>query len=133
MAILTQTLYQDILGELYIGDNTTNKGIFIRSVNRALSELSIQTDLATRLTHIDDVDGTIGVSQDMEYVVRTGTAFWMVRTGATPADPKVVNALLSDTDKRWTAAKGDFWTLTWNTIQAVHTNDVVALGHLDTT
>jgi hypothetical protein len=132
MAIAIQTMYDDVVQyELHLSDNTANKRIFLRALNRALDELSIQTDLATRLTHATEISGNIAIDEQLEYVVATGVAYYMIRMGAAQADPRVIDALFRDTDKRWKDAKGDFWTEHWNQRQATDSESIIGLGYLD--
>ena len=132
MAIQVSTLYTDVLAELGIGENTTNNTLFVRSVNRALGELSIKADLATRYSNVSSTTDTISMDSALEYVVATGSTYWMMRAAAVQADPRVAKAKFKETERMWKDAIGDHWSEHWNGLQATHDNDIIALGHCDT-
>lgn len=134
MAVINlKTMYQDILQELTLGDNENTEQVFLRSVNRADDELSAQNDLAREIAHVDSIDDTVSDTYLREYMLRAGTAYYMTRSGASPAEPRIAKVVYDDTDRRWKDAKADYWTLRLNALNATGTSNVFGLGHVDTT
>ena len=131
--IACQGLYQDVVQELGAGVlNDKSKPKFIRAVNRALDELSLVADKATKLTHITAVDSIItDLDTHYEYILYRGTIFNMIRMGHRPVDPKLAQVIYNDSEKMWALAKADYVVALDNANQATSTNDVWGLGYVD--
>ena len=131
MATKATELFEDIAGELGTGAGSGRfASAFVRSVNRALGQLSTRTDLATPLAPIagtsDDLPSQI-LQQDM-YVIYLGARFYLLRAGFAPSDPKLAAAMLQDSLALWDDAMGDFQARRENATQATSTNDIAELG-----
>ena len=130
MSISITALYADVAQEVGrgIGDERLASS-FPRAVNRALDELAVAADLATKFTHISSTSGALsGISENYEYIVYTGTVYWLIRAGYKPSDPNTANLLLQDTTNRWREAKDDYVQDLDNIAQAVDGADVIGLG-----
>jgi len=130
MSIYLQTMYDDVLRELSIGNSDKTSDAFIRAANRARNELSYQTDLATQLTTVTAVENTVtDMDEQMEYMLYAGVLYYMIRGGIRPSDPKVAEIVYRDSKDRWEEAKGDYWTSKVNANQATDSNNVIGLGY----
>ena len=132
MTIKTQPLFEDLAGE--VGSGTANELFarrFPRAVNRALDQLSLAADRATRHTHISGNDSNI-TSMDSQYegLLYTGTKFWLVRMGQRPGDPRVAKAVLEDTATLWEEALGAYVMAEDNDEQATDSTSMWGLGYL---
>ena len=132
MTIKTQALFEDLADDL--GAGTGNERFsrrFARAVNRALDDLSLAADLATRHTHITGNDSSIS-SMDSEYegMLYTGTKFHLVRMGQRPGDPRVAEAVFKDTNTQWEKALGEYVAAEDNKQQANDSTSMWGLGYL---
>jgi hypothetical protein len=131
MSIAATALYEDAAAQIGAGvGNDRLTRAFKRAVNRSLDELSIAADLATPLTHIDDVDDVIDLDDNYEHILYAGVLFHLVRAGHLPGDPRLAKALLEDTRVGWAMARGEYVMAEDNDNQATATNDVWGLGYL---
>ena len=131
MSISVSAMETDASAQLGQGvGNARLASSFVRAVNRALSEMSLAADLATRLTHITDTDEVIDLDADYEHILYAGVLFHLVRMGHLPGDPRVAKVIVEDTLKAWDGAKGEYVAAEDNDNQATATNDVWGLGYL---
>ena len=133
MSISVQGLYDDISREIGhgIGDNKLKES-FPRAVNRCLDELTNFSNSGTDLTHITSVSSVItDVDAVHEYIIYTGTRYWLGRMGWRVGDPRVANAMLLDSDRSWDKAKADYVVALSNDLQVDEDNDIIAGGSLE--
>lgn len=130
MALECESLFQGVASQFGrgVGGEKIADG-FIRAVNRALDELSLAADLATRHSHIASTGASIS-TLDEEYgtILYAGIIYWIYRLGHLPADPRTAAVVLKDSKDEWEAAKGEYVTAEDNDNQATSTNDVWGLG-----
>lgn len=101
MSISVRTLYEDISSDQGGLSSPTHQQRVIRAINKALSQMSLAADLATRISLVDDLDDSIDLDAEYEYIVFDGLRFHIVRMGSRPADPRIARVVLEDTDKQW--------------------------------
>lgn len=131
MTIACKTLYSDVLEEFHQGPNDRNAQLFQRSVNRALDQLSVDNDLATKLNHISSTDSLVkDMASTQEHILYEGVRYYMIRGGVTPADPTVARIVYDDSRQGWEAGRGDYWTQRINDCQAVDSSSVIGLGYV---
>jgi len=133
--IACQGLFQDVAQELGSGvESDRLKPKFIRAVNRALSELSLEADKSDTLDHITAVDSIItDMDTDYEWILYAGTIYNLVRMGVRPVDPKLARVVYDDSALRWAQAKAAYVVALDNANQATSTNDVWGLGYVGDT
>ena len=132
MSISVQGLYDDISREIGhgIGDNKFKES-FPRAVNRCLDELTNFANSGTALTRITSIASTItDVDAKHEYIVYTGTRYWLGRMGWRVGDPRVASAMLLDSESSWDRAKRDYVVALSNDLQADEDEDIIASGSL---
>ena len=132
MSISVQGLYDDISREIGhgVGDNKLKES-FPRAVNRCLDEMTNIANSGTTLSHITSIASTISdVSDEHEYIVYTGTRYWLGRMGWRVGDPRVASAILQDSERSWKQAKADYVVALSNELQADEDEDIIAGGSL---
>jgi len=134
VTIKTQGLFDDLADEFGCGSgNASYIRRFPRAVNRAMDELSVTADLATRHTHISNVDSSIStLDSELEPYLYWGTKYWLIHTGQRPSDPRLAVAMLKETGEAWEDAKGMYAVERSNDSQATDSNSMWGLGYIDT-
>jgi len=132
MSVNCLGLYQeamDVYGRGAGSDKFQNR--FIRATNRALDELSICADLATKHSHISSPEDTISTLDDeYEWILVAGINYYLARTGQRPADPNVLRFVYGDTAEQWERGRDEYVANRWNETQATDSNSVMMLGYL---
>lgn len=133
MSISCQGLYEDIVQQLGLGSgNTRLASSFIRATNRALDQMSIRADLATRHTHISATNSSIStLDPEYEGLLYSGVYYWMVRMGHSGSDPRIATVQYKDSAEAWKEALGDYVMAESNDNQSDSGNDVIGLGSLE--
>jgi len=133
MSISCTDLFEDVAQE--IGSGIANDRLvasFPRAVNRALDELAVAADLATKYTHVSSTDGTVSMSASYEYILYAGVIFHLIRMGHRPVDTKMATIIYDDSRVNWDKAKADFVQDADNIRQTTATEDMIAWGALGT-
>jgi len=110
MAVNLRFLYEDIVAELGQGVGSTKlNAAFPRAVNRALAELENKARTGTDFALYSSIDDTVTeLDSKYEYVLYAGIMYWLQRMGYANGDPRIAAAVLSDTERMWRAAVGDY-------------------------
>lgn len=132
MSIYLKSVYDDITMQLGQGvGNTKLNSAFVRAVNRTLSELENRADTGTDFELVDSMGDTISDLADKhEYILYAGIMYWLQRMGYASGDPRVAAAVLSDSERMWRQAIGDYIKDKVNDAQATGTSDIIGLGYL---
>ena len=134
MGLATQPLYDMALIE--VGGGTGNSrfsAAFVNAVNFALDELADELDLASRFSHIAQVNSTISnMDSNRGYILYAGIIYHLIRMGQRPTDPKVGTLVFNDSQQRWNDGKGNYWMKRLNDCQAVATSSITKLGYQGT-
>ncbi len=132
MAVYLQHLFDDIVEEIGQGAGSNRlKAAFPRAVNRALSEMERKANTGTDFAYVENIDDTVeDLDQVYEYVLYAGVTFWLNRMGFKAGDARIATATLSDTDKLWKAAKGDYISGKMQDLMDEGENDIANLGYV---
>ena len=108
--ISCQSIYNDLVAAFSTGTgNLKLNDAFPRAVNRALDQLSVVCDLPTKFPHITAISDTVDAMDDhFEYVLYSGTMFWMIRMGYKPGDAKTATLVYNDTREMWEEGQADY-------------------------
>lgn len=133
MSISCQSLYGDVCQQLGVGTgNEKLASSFVRACNRALDQMSVKVDLATKHTHITATSSIIStLSNNYEYILYSGVLYWLVRQGFTNSDPRVATVQYRDTEDAWKNALADYKEDLDNIDQATAATDMIGLGSSD--
>jgi hypothetical protein len=133
MSISCQSLYGDVCQQLGLGTgNEKLASAFVRAVNRALDQLSVKVDLATKHGHISSVNGVVStLSSNYEYILYSGVLYWLVRQGFTNSDPRVATVQYRDSEDAWKEAKADYKEDLDNIDQSSDSVNMIGLGSPD--
>jgi hypothetical protein len=133
MSISCKSLYDDCAREVGTGiGNDRLAASFVRATNRALDELSLKQDLATKYAHISSTSSLITeLSSSYEYILYTGIIYNLIRMGHRPSDPKIANLVYEDSTKRWESGIADMIQEGHNALNAADSTDVWGLGYID--
>jgi len=110
MAINLQSVYNSIVAELGqgTGPNKLNSA-FPVAVTRALAQLESRANTGTEPPIVTGISQTLtGYKARHEYVVYSGTMYYLMRSGFKPGDPRIATASLKDTKDLWNSAIGDY-------------------------
>lgn len=133
MSISCTDLFDDVAQEIGSGiANDRLTAAFPRAVNRALDELAVAADLATKFTHVTSTDGTISLDSSYEYIVYAGVIYHLIRMGHRPVDAKIAAIIFEDSRRNWANAKADYVQDADNVRQSTVENDMIAWGYLGT-
>jgi len=131
MTIAMKTLYRDVLDDFHQGPNDRNARVFVRAVNSTLDDLTSENDLATELAHITSTDSIVrDMTSSQTGVLYAGCAYYMVRRGLSPADPRLARIVYDDSETHYEKKKGDYWTDRVNDCQAVDSSSIIGLGYI---
>lgn len=131
MGVYLGAIYQDVVDELNNGENSRLSARFIRAVNRALSQLENKADTGTDFAIYSSKEDTVTeLDAKHEYILYTGTMFWLYRMGERPGDPRVATAVLNDTESQWRAAIGDYTKDKLNDDQTTGGLDIANIGYV---
>jgi len=132
MSISASTLFNGIAQDFGVGVGSDRlKEGFVRAVNRSLDELSLQADLATRLAHIQNVDDSISLDNQYEWIVYSGVVNWLWKMGYKTADPRIAAVVLNDVRKSWEDAKDAYVVAEDNDLQSDEDNDIGLWGNVE--
>ena len=133
MAVALQGILDNTALEFGIAaSNTKLNSNFITAVNRTLGELAIWSDKAVKFPVVTSVNQSVAIDATYEYILATGVAYYMMRLGTRPSDPKIAALAYQDTANRWLEAKADYVQDVNNIYQATTDSaSVVALGYMD--
>ena len=132
MAVSLKYLYDDIVAELGqgVGSNRLNAA-FPRAVNRALSELENKADTGTDFAQVDNINDSVSeLSAKHEYILYAGIMYWLQRMGYANGDPRIAAAVLSDTERMWKNAIGDYIKDSNVADQVDGEEDIINLGYV---
>lgn len=133
MSIYCQALYQDAADVYGLGVGSDKfERRWVNAVNRALDELSIAADLATRHSHITGPEDVITtLDSEYEWMLVAGMNYYLARTGQRPSDPNVLKFVYKDTSDQWERARDEYVADGWNQKQANDsTADIIGLGYV---
>lgn len=132
MSIACASLYDDVVQEIGSGVQSERLSeAFVRAVNMALDELSIDADLATRHSHITGTGATISTLDDeYTFILYAGIVFYLRRMGWGSSDPRMRQFERVESADAWRLCKGQYIMAESNDNQATSTNDVWGLGDL---
>ena len=108
MSISVRQLYEDISSDLGGLSSPAHKAKVIRAINSSLSQMSLEIDAETRIALVHDMEDTIALDAEYQYIVYTGLFYWLVRMGQRPADPRIAPVVYADTKEAWKAALTDY-------------------------
>jgi hypothetical protein len=132
MSIYLQYLFDDIAEELGQGTGSNRfKAAFPRAVNRSLMELESKANTGVDFAMIESIDDTVEDLDDKyEFVLYAGVAYWLNRMGFRAGDARIASATLSDTNRLWKDAKGDYISGKMQDLMDDGEEDVVNLGYV---
>jgi hypothetical protein len=132
MAVSLKYLYEDIVAELGQGVGSTKlNSAYMRAVNRALSQLENKADTGTDFALYSDINDSVSeLSAKHDYILYAGVMYWLQRMGYANGDPRIAAAVLSDTERLWQSAIGDYTKDKINADQATGGIDIIGLGDL---
>jgi uncharacterized membrane protein len=133
MAISARLLFEDWadgIGSGYGEERAQKK--FIRATNMAMDDLSYDTDLATNITHITSIDGSIAIDGSFSHVMLAGISYFAAALlGVRPADPKVATVVFNSNERMWDRFKAQYARSIDNDLQPTQSDSMDALGYLD--
>ena len=132
MSVNLRFLYDDIVQELGqgVGQSKLNAA-FPRATNRALSELESKARTGTDFALVDSIDDTVSqLEAKHEYILYSGIMYWLQRMGYANGDPRIAAAVLSDTERLWRDAKGDYTTSKIDDAMEAGDEDIIGLGYV---
>jgi len=132
VAVSLKFIYDDIILELGTGISSTKlNSSFPRATNRALNELENRADTGVDFTQVSSINDTVTqLVAKHEFILYAGIMYWLQRMGFANGDPRIAAAVLSDTERLWSSAIGDYVKDKVSDDMATGGIDIIGLGYV---